>query len=224
MRDALPMDCATHQSSFYKSCRTIVRVIARIYFRWRIHNAEGIPSTGPVIIASNHVSFLDPPLIGSAVERTVHFLARKSLFKIPLVGRCIRLLNSVPVDRDGGGGAGLKAILDRLDAGCAVVLFPEGTRSPDGRPARARAGVGLTVVKSGALVVPVRIVGAFEACGRGHRVPRPHPIDIVFGATLDFAVLRAEAENCDKARLKVIYQEVADAIMNAIASLEPPTR
>ena len=118
----------------------------------------------------------------------------------------------------------MKAILDRLADGAAIVLFPEGTRSADGQIMPARAGIGLTVIKSTAPVVPVRIVGAFEAWGRHHRFPRPRPITLIFGAPLSFEALRAEAATCDKARLKEIYQQVADEIMEAIRNLEPAGR
>ena len=123
------------------------------------------------------------------------------------------------MDRDGGGGAGLKAILDRLDGGAGILLFPEGTRSPDGEVKAARAGIGMTVIKSSAPVIPVRIFGAFEAWGRHQKFPRPHRIRIVFGRPLHFEKLRAEAETCDKARLKEIYQEIADHLMDAIRGL-----
>lgn len=210
------------RSWIYVFCRAIVRVLSRVCFRWRIHHVGRVPATGPIIIASNHVSYLDPPLIGSAIERTVHPLARKTLFSIPLFGALIRQLNALPVDRDGGGGAGLKTILEHLRHGAAIILFPEGTRSPDGRPIRAKAGIGLAVIKSDALVVPVRCFGTYEAAGIHRTFPRPYPIDLVFGEPLDFRALRAEAKSCDKARLKAIYQEVADGIMAAIAALEPP--
>lgn len=106
-----------------------------------------------------------PPLIGGSVPRAVNFLARDTLFQIPILGWYIRKLNAVPVNRDGGGGAGLKAILDRLNNGAAILLFPEGTRTQDGRLKPARSGIGLTVIKSKAPVVPIRLHGTFEAWG-----------------------------------------------------------
>src|SRR5271169_6087061 len=90
------------------------RALYRFYFRWRVFNAERVPLTGPVILASNHASFLDPPMVGSALRRPINYLARQSLFRYPGIGWLLRKWNSVPVDRDGGGAAGLKAILDRL--------------------------------------------------------------------------------------------------------------
>jgi 1-acyl-sn-glycerol-3-phosphate acyltransferase len=127
----------------------------------------------------------------------------------------------VPVDRDGGTGRGLKAILDRLERGGAIILFPEGTRTLDGQLQPARAGIGLAVLHSTAPVVPVRVFGTFEAYGKRRRLPRPRRLTVKYGRPLDFAALRAGAEAASKPRVKQIYQEVADEIMSAIARLEP---
>jgi len=125
------------------------------------------------------------------------------------------------VDREGGGAKGLKAILDRLLAGGAIILFPEGTRSRDGKLQPARSGIGLTVIKSAAPVVPVRVFGTFEAYGRHMRFPRPRRVAVKYGRPMLFEALRAEAKACSKQRLKEIYQQVADEIMAAIAALGP---
>ena len=191
------------------------------YFRWRVFNAERVPLQGGVILASNHASFLDPPLVGSGLKRDINYLARESLFRFPGIGALLRSWNSVPVDRDGGGAKGLKKILDRLLAGGGIILFPEGTRTPDGQLQPARSGIGLTVIKSTAPVVPVRVFGTFEAYGRHLKFPRPHRVAVKYGRPLNFAALRAEAKSCDKARLKEIYQQIADEIMAEIAKLEP---
>jgi 1-acyl-sn-glycerol-3-phosphate acyltransferase len=200
---------------------TFYRSVFASYFRWRVWNWARVPVRGPVILAANHASFLDPPLVGSGVHRDINYLARKSLFRVPVLGWILRNVNAVPVDRDGGGAAGLKAIMDRLHDGGAIILFPEGTRSRDGKLQPARSGIGLTVIKSDAPVVPVRVFGTFEAWGRGVRVPRPVSVAVKYGCPLLFEQLRAEAKTCSRDRLKQIYQQVADEIMSAIASLQP---
>jgi len=174
-----------------------------------------------VILASNHASFLDPPLVGAGVRRGINYLARESLFRFPIVGWVLRRWNSVPVDREGGGAKGLKAILERLLAGGAIILFPEGTRSHDGRLQAARSGIGLTVIKSAAPVIPVRVFGTYEAFGRHMSFPRPRRVTVKYGEPMRFEALRAEAKTCAKPRLKEIYQQVADEIMAAISRLEP---
>jgi 1-acyl-sn-glycerol-3-phosphate acyltransferase len=197
------------------------RTFYKVYFRAEWFNAERVPAKGPVILASNHTSILDPPLVGTGLDRGISYLARESIFRFPVVGWILRNWDAVPVNRDGGGARGLKAIMDRLLAGGGIVLFPEGTRSLDGKLLPARSGIGLTVIKSSAPVVPVRVFGTFEAFGKEVPIPRPHRIMVKYGLPMDFAAQRAEAKTCSKARLKKIYQEVADEIMAQVAKLKP---
>jgi 1-acyl-sn-glycerol-3-phosphate acyltransferase len=199
----------------------LFRLLYATCFRWRVFNPERVPLTGPAILASNHASFLDPPLVGAGLKRDINYLARESLFRFPGIGALLRSWNSVPVDREGGGAKGLKVIFDRLLAGGAIILFPEGTRTFDGQLQPARSGIGLVVIKSSAPVIPVRVFGTYEAYGRHRKIPRPHRVMVKYGRPMDFVKLRAEAQTCDKPRLKEIYQEVADEIMRAISRLEP---
>jgi len=196
------------------------RAVYATYFRYRVIDSHHVPTDGPVILAANHASFIDPPLIGSGIHRMVNYLARDTLFKVPIVSAMLRSWKVVPVDREGGGGAGLKAILDRLLNGGVILLFPEGTRSSDGQLRPAKSGIGLAVIKSTAPVVPVRVFGTYEAYHRGLKWPRPRRVAVRYGRPLDFEVLRAEAKTCPKPRLKQIYQQVADEIMAAIAELK----
>jgi len=204
----------------YRICWLLSRLLFFTWFRGRYFHPEHVPLTGPVILAANHASFIDPPLIGAGFNRTVNYLARNTLFNNPLFGALLRQLSVVPVDRDGGGGAGLKAILDRLLNGGIILLFPEGTRTADGKLQSAKSGIGLTIIKSTALVVPVRLCGTFEAYGRHMKFPRPRRVTVSYGQPLDFKALRDEAKVCPKPRLKEIYQEAADEIMAAIAKLD----
>lgn len=202
---------------------TFYRCLYATYFRWQVFNPERVPPQGPVILASNHCSHLDPPLIGAGLPRALNYLARESLFRLPVAGWALRNVNAVPVDRDGGGAAGLKAIINRLRHGGAIVLFPEGTRSRDGALQPARSGVGLVIIKSSAPVVPVRVFGTFNAWNRHMRIPHPSRVAVKYGEPMDFAELRAEAKRCSKDRLKEIYQEASNQIMAAIAKLQPGT-
>jgi len=197
------------------------RTIFSTYFRWRVFHPERVPLTGPIILAPNHASYIDPPLVGSGVRRQISFLARDSIFRVPILAAILRSWEVVPVDRDGGTGRGLKRILQRLDDGGAVILFPEGTRSRHGDLNPARSGIGLTVIKSGAPVVPVRVFGTRAALGPHHILPRPCPVAVKYGQPMNFEALRAEAANCSKQRIKEIYQQIADEIMAEIARLEP---
>jgi 1-acyl-sn-glycerol-3-phosphate acyltransferase len=197
------------------------RLMFATYFRWRYFNPERVPLSGPVILASNHASFLDPPLVGAALSRPLNYMARDTLFRFPGIGWLLRQWQAVPVDREGGGAAGLRKILEALDADRAVIVFPEGTRTRDGQLQHARSGIGLMVLKSKAPVIPVRVFGTFDAYGRTARFPKPCRVAVKYGKPLYFVALRQEAQSCTKTRLKEIYQQAADEIMAAIGALEP---
>ena len=195
------------------------RALFATYFHWRVIDAQNVPKTGSVILAANHASYLDPPIVGAGLDRDINYLARQSLFRFPIVKQILHSWNSVPVDRDGGGAKGLKIILDRLLGGAGIILFPEGTRTYDGKLQPAHAGIGLVVAKSEAPVVPVRVFGTYEAWGRNQKLPLPKKIAVRYGQPMRFEKLRAEAKHCPKDRLKQIYQEIANEIMAAIAAL-----
>lgn len=199
----------------------MVRTASRVVWDWQVYNSERIPATGPVLLACNHVSFGDPPLVGSAIDRTIHFLARESLFRNPLFGAWLRSLNSLPVDRDGSGGAGLRAVLELLSRDELLLIFPEGTRSPDGQLQAGRPGSGLIAMKSGAPVVPVRVFGLYEAWGRHRRFPGPGKVKIKFGHPLVFREADFQRPGEGRVPAKVFYQQVADNIMAAIGALTP---
>jgi 1-acyl-sn-glycerol-3-phosphate acyltransferase len=162
------------------------RLYFKIYHRWEIYGAENVPLTGPAILASNHASFLDPPLVGAATKREINYMARDTLFRFPVIGWILRNVNAIPVDREGRGAAGLRATMDRLLQGGAIILFPEGTRTPNGELQGAKSGIGFTVIKSPAPVVPVRVFGTFRALNRRQSFPRPHKVAVVFGKPIDF--------------------------------------
>ena len=197
----------------YRFYRFVLLCIIRICFRWSARGAECIPRRGPFILVSNHASYLDPVLAGCASRREIHFLARDSLFRFPLVGRLLRSANALPVDRSGRSPRGLKSVLGCLAEGKPVMLFPEGTRSPDGSLQPARSGAGLVAVRSCAPVVPCRIFGSYRAWNRHRRLPRFCRITVVFGEPL---------EEFWKGDGRDAYIDASRRIMEAIASIEPP--
>ena len=208
----------------YALARASFKALFKLCFRWRAIHPEHVPMRGPVILASNHASLMDPPAIGAGLGRMINFLARDTLFAIPLVGPVFRSWRAIPVDRESGGASGINAVLNRLASGGLVLLFIEGTRTRDGNLQPPRAGVGLIALRSEAPVVPVRVFGTFAAWGRHMKRPRFHRIAVAYGPPLRFEALKAEAKTCSKARLKEIYHEVAVEIMAAIARLEPGTK
>jgi 1-acyl-sn-glycerol-3-phosphate acyltransferase len=157
--------------------------IAVLWFRFRSTGRENVPATGPVLLVSNHQSHLDPVLVGIACPRQMRFLARHTLFFWPL-SWLIRSLGAVPIDRERGGLGGIKATLQLLKLNEAVLAFPEGSRSKDGRLQSLLPGFCALARRSGATVVPVAIDGAFAAMPRGSRFPHPRKIVLAFCPTI----------------------------------------
>lgn len=148
---------------FYKAVRLILWVFFKILFRFKRVGQENIPAEGPVIIASNHVSYLDPIIVAIASPRPVSFMAKAELFRKPLLGRAISKLNAFPVQREKADVDAIKAALRVLRKGEVLGLFPEGTRIRNGSLGEAEPGVARLAMKSGAVVVPMAIKGTFHA-------------------------------------------------------------
>ena len=191
----------------------IFRELAHGLFDYRVVGAEKLQFTGPAIIACNHVSFLDPPLVGIAFDEMVYSFARKTLFNHPLAAKILRSWQVLAVDRDKPDTASLKNIIQLLREGNKVIMFPEGTRSYDGVPQSAEAGVGLFIAKSKAPVLPVRLFGTHEAYPRGAKTLRPAKITLVVG-DLWQPDLKSYAESG-----KELYQALADEVMHRISEL-----
>src|SRR2546423_36905 len=147
------------------------RLLAQLFFGFRIINRERVIQTGPVILAMNHQSFFDPPLAGNACDRPIFFLAKKSLMNVPLLGWLLPKLNVIPVNLEGGDRSALKALIRILSAGECALVFPEGSRTPDGNLQPAAAGLGLLIAKTRAPGVSMRIFwgfGAWPIVGKNH--------------------------------------------------------
>jgi 1-acyl-sn-glycerol-3-phosphate acyltransferase len=201
----------------YRLGYTISKVVAKLGFRLRTYGRENLIEDGPAILASNHASYLDPPLVGVSCRKDVYFLARKSLFERPVIGPILAQLNTVPVDRDRGDVGAIRAMIKLLKSGNRVLVFPEGTRSKDGNLQPARAGVGLLIAKSLAPVVPVRVFGSHAALPRSGGI-RFVPITVVIGKPLFFTKQDLGTDE------RAAYQVLSDRVMAAIAALEMPAR
>jgi 1-acyl-sn-glycerol-3-phosphate acyltransferase len=158
---------------FYELCSGVTLFVARIIWRVRADGLENVPSQGSALLAANHQSFLDPPLIGSCIrDRHLSFIARSGLFKSPVFAWIIRSLNSIPIREDSGDSQAIKATLGALDGGSAVLIFPEGSRCDDGAIAPFKRGVWLLMKRSRCPIVPVAIEGAFDAWPNSKSSPR----------------------------------------------------
>jgi len=174
---------------------------------------EKLVTDGPVLIASNHESYLDPPLVGIGYDKAVYYLARKTLFS-GFGAWLYPRLNSIPVDQDRPDMTSLKTIIKLLKAGNQVVVFPEGSRTLDGELQPAEAGTGLIVAKSKAVVQPVRIFGARDALPRGSSKICFRPITLVVGDPITFTPDELKAKGRDD------YQKISDKIMQKISEIE----
>jgi cytidylate kinase len=192
---------------------TLSRLLAQLFFRFRILHRERMIQSGPVILAMNHQSFFDPPLAGNASDRAIFFLARKTLLDHWFWGWLLPKLNVIPVDQEGSDRSALKALIRILRAGETTLVFPEGGRTLDGNLQPAQPGIGLVVAKTLVPVVPMRIFGAHEAWARGSKKIRFHPITIVVGHPIFFT----QADIAERG--KAVYQRLSERVMNEIAKL-----
>jgi 1-acyl-sn-glycerol-3-phosphate acyltransferase len=202
----------------YQTAYYLTRALAHCCFDYRVINREAIPPSGGLILAMNHQSFLDPPLAGIACDREVYFLARKSLLEIPVLGGLLLDLNVIPYDQEGGDMSALKSVIRVVKGGDAAVVFPEGTRSRDGRLLPAQSGLGLVVAKTLAPVVPMRIFGAHEAFPRDNSKIRMVPVTLVVGEVLHFTPADFKGDT------KAAYKRVSETVMERIAALRCPPR
>jgi cytidylate kinase len=183
--------------------------IARTMFRVKSRGRENVPATGSVLLVSNHSSVLDPPLIGTATDRQLTFLAKAELFALPLFGGFIRRLNARPIRREGADPSALRTAMRVLEDGGALLIFPEGTRGDEGIIRSAKTGAGMLAVLSGAPVVPVFIQGSGRAWPRGRKLPRPAKVTVTFGAPLRF---EAERGADRKRQYEIASREMMEAI------------
>ena len=188
---------------------TFSRLVARLFFRFRVLHRERMIQKGPVILAMNHQSFLDPPLGGINCDRDIYYLARRSLLDVPLLGWLLPKLNVIPVNQEGIDRSALKTLIRVIKSGNGALVFPEGSRTPDGNLQSALPGVGLVIAKTGAPVVPMRIFGAFEAWPIGGKLRLWREITVIIGEPIVFS----------QAELASNYAQLSQRVMDAIASL-----
>src|SRR5216117_1258098 len=189
------------------------RLAGRLFFRFRVIHRERMIHKGPVILAMNHESYLDPLLAGTTCDRAIYFLARRTLLDMPLLGWLLPKLNVIPVNQEGVDRSAIKALIRALKAGNGVMVFPEGSRTLDGNLQPALPGIGLVIAKTLAPVVPMRIFGAHEALPRGRATLWFCPITIVVGESIHFTSADIESGGRDS------YQKLSQRVMDAIAAL-----
>lgn len=193
-----------------------VAIVSRLFFRLRIIGRENIPKEDGVIVASNHLSYLDIPLLGYGIGRRADYMGKKELFSIPLISALFRMLGGFPIDREKLDRAALREAVRRLKSGRVIVIYPEGRRSIDGKLQPGKPGIGIIVKMSGKKVVPAAIQGTDRAMPVGKWMIRPAPVTIKFGKPLDFRDLIKKGD--EKESVEKITETIMDNIANLLES------
>lgn len=178
----------------YRLAGFLLRILFRLTYRLEVTGRQQIPRDRPLILAANHQSNLDPPLIGAFYPREISYVAKKQLFARPWMARLLSHYNAIPIDRSGVDLSAMREIRSRLGQGRDLLVFPEGTRSRDGRLGRPRAGLGMIVAAAGVDVLPVLVLGSRLRPG----LPGFRPVlRLQFGTVIPHAGLPAGGEGAD---------------------------
>jgi len=188
--------------------------------RWQ--GAENVPGTGPAILAANHQSFLDPVLIGTAVNRRIVYLAWEYYYRLPVVGALMRMYDTIPVDLDAPTPAVLPRMLGALREGRLCGIFPEARRTPDGLIGEPMQGAATLALRSGAPLIPVTIMGAYRAWPRGRPLPGPAPISLYFGQAVPVERICAEHRGSPRELRAAVTRELMLRIADGFAELGRP--
>lgn len=171
-----------HARLFYKFSWYLATLFFSVFFRLRIAGIENLPA-GPGLVCCNHQSHLDPVLVGIACREPISFLARHSLFQGPF-SLLIKYMGAIPINREGSGLTGIKLTMERLKANEKVLIFPEGTRTPDGEMRRIKGGFSVIARRSHTFMVPMALAGAYASWPKRQWLPMPTTIQIVIGEAI----------------------------------------
>lgn len=190
----------------YETVKIVFWLIAVIFFRFRWRGEEYFPAQGGALICANHQSYFDPVLVGICFSNRLNFLARRTLFTSVFFGAIIRYLDAIPIDRDGMSLGGIKETLKRLKRGEMVVVFPEGTRTPDGKVQQLKPGFVALARRGKAPILPAAVDGAYDAWPRTRKFPRLTTTCTVFGPPITAAEIArmSDAELIDTLRQRII--------------------
>ncbi len=204
---------------YYSASRFLARMLLGALTGCSVRGSELLPRDGGLVVAANHISFWDPPLIGSVIVREVHFLAKEELFATPVLGPLIRSVNAIPIRRGAADLAGLTRAIEALQRGGAVLLFPEGSRMRDGELHPARPGVGLMAVNADVPIAPCYISGSNPS---PKWLTRKERVRIDFGPPRDWRDFAGRETDWTPGR--ALYQRIGAAVMDDIARLRSAQR
>lgn len=198
----------------YFIVRNIVLLLFKIILHLKVYGRENVPKKGAFILASNHVSYLDPPALSCASPRVLHFMARHDLFNNRAFGALIRALNAFPVKRGGIDPSAFKEAIERLKNGQVLLIFPEGKRSVIGELGAPQPGIGFLSITAEVPILPAYINGTREALPKGARFIKPGPISVSFGKIIEPKNLMYSSDK------KEAYGQLANYVMNEIKNLK----
>ncbi len=202
MRDREPLGSLALYSLLKWS---LVSPMLHAYFRVRIYGTENVPMRGPLIVASNHASDCDPPIVANCIGRPVAFMAKEELFNVPILAPVIRLYGAYPVKRGTGDRGAIRAAIESLETGWAAGVFIDGTRRPDGRIHAPKLGAALIAAKTQAPLLPVSLWGTEQIFAQG-KFPRSVPVTVRIGEPIP------APKSGDREALEAVTQQCADAI------------
>lgn len=200
----------------YRWGHRLTSLFCKIVGHLEAQGVNHIPREGGVLFLSNHVSFLDPVIVGSAANREVHYMARSNAFDIPGLGKLIAVYNAYPVNRGAPDLGALRKTISLLKEGNAVLIFPEGTRSVDGTLGKARDGACFIAHRAGVPTIPVFHSGAERVLPRNSKRLRRAKLTVTFGEPLELITEEFETR-------REMYQHMGNQIMEAIADLRDQT-
>jgi 1-acyl-sn-glycerol-3-phosphate acyltransferase len=193
----------------------LLKVLFAIFCRWEVHGKNNFPNKGGLLLAVNHVSYLDPFIAGTAAPRGVYYMARASLMKRPISRWFLKTIHCIPLDIAGAGDiSAFKECIRYVSSGRAVLIFPEGTRSHDGQLKAGKLGIGLLAMMGKVDILPCYIHGSYEMFPRHNRLPQPHKVHVYFGP-----LLRYHKEFGTMKMGKPGYRHISERVMEEISKL-----
>ncbi len=197
----------------YHISRMTFKIVLILFFRFKVEGRENIPKRGPFIIAGNHTSYMDPPIVGAVTRRRFHFIASDHLYKNKLMGWWIMAGGGIRVKKGESNHIAMRRILNYLKKGKPIAMFPEGTRSEDGKIKEPLSGIGFLALKSGVPVVPCLIKGSEKALPKGARSFKSSSVSVYVGKPIEAKDFKYEGDK------KEAYRLFSRKIMNNIARL-----
>ncbi|MBN1350281.1 1-acyl-sn-glycerol-3-phosphate acyltransferase [candidate division KSB1 bacterium] len=197
---------------FYKLSQRVVFIFLKLFFRLQIRGEQNVPGEGRIILASNHIAALDPPVIGASTRRMLFYLAKKELFSVPVLKSVIKRLNAIPVDRGAGDIKAIKIFTHALNNDNAALLFPEGTRSRDGNLGEAKEGIGMIALKTNSDIIPCLISGTDNL---KQNFLKKNGISITFGNCINIEPYKNMV-----LPKRDIYKKISQDVLNAIKQLK----